>query len=135
MGETFDTNIDFFLMNHWMNEAHSDLPYEGNAEEFNSLSALSERYSLCTERKPNIVAVDFWSIGNVLDFVKQVNQELAGGGEGSTTTTAVSGGTSTADTGGTIMTDMMDVIENKRPTEGPTVMAVTNIPTYAPTES
>ena len=79
MGEDFDSKIDFFLMNHWMNEPETDLPFEGNADEFNSFNSLLERFKLCTERMPNIVAVDFWSIGDVLDFVKEVNQNKAGG--------------------------------------------------------
>jgi hypothetical protein len=79
-GTDFDANIDFFLMNHWMNEPETDLPYEGNADEFNSFNSLLDRFKLCTTRTPNIVAVDFWSIGNVLDFVMEVNQNRAGGG-------------------------------------------------------
>jgi hypothetical protein len=77
--ESFDSSIDFFLMNHWMNEPETDLPWEGNADEFNSFNFLLDRFKLCTARKPNIVAVDFWSIGDVLDFVKEVNQNKAGG--------------------------------------------------------
>lgn len=77
--ESFDSRIDFFLMNHWMNEPETDLPWEGNADEFNSFNFLLDRFKLCTARKPNIVAVDFWSIGDVLDFVKEVNQNKAGG--------------------------------------------------------
>lgn len=132
-GEYFDTSIDFYLMNHWMNEAKTDLPYEENAKEFNTITALSDRYNLCTERKPNIVAVDFWSVGNVLDFVKQVNEQL---GAGSSSSSSKGGG---ADTGGTI-TETLDVIESINespppPTETPTIMTDSYFPTYTPSLS
>ncbi|KAL3809381.1 hypothetical protein ACHAXA_007457 [Cyclostephanos tholiformis] len=77
-GTDFDSNIDFFLMNHWMNEPETDLPFEGNADEFNSFNSLLDRFKLCTKRTPNIVAIDFWSIGNVLDFVNEMNQKRGG---------------------------------------------------------
>jgi hypothetical protein len=80
--EVFDPDVDLFLMNHWMNEPETDLPWEGNAEEFNRYDLLSDRFRLCTARAPNIIAVDFWSVGDVLDFVTEVNRNRAGGGNG-----------------------------------------------------
>ena len=137
-GASFDTNIDFFLMNHWMNGIETDLPYKDNAEEFNTLAALSERYNLCTERKPNIVAVDFWHVGDVLDFVKQVNEQLgvsSGGGSGSSSSSEGGDGADTGtSTGGTITSDTLDYIkENSSP---PTVLTAdySYIPTYTPTD-
>ncbi len=56
----FGPNIEFFLMNHWMNKLETDLPWEGNAEEFNRCNLLSDRFRLCTARAPNIIAVNFW---------------------------------------------------------------------------
>jgi hypothetical protein len=57
--EVFDPDVDFFLMNHWMNEPEMDLPWEGNAEEFNRYNLLLDRFRLCMARAPNIIAVDF----------------------------------------------------------------------------
>ncbi len=46
---------------------------------------------------PNIIVVNFWSIGDVLEFVTEVNRNRAGGGNG--------GG------GGRTMAEMMAQIE------------------------
>ena len=155
-GETFDTSIDFYLTNHWMNEAKTDLPYKENAEEFNTVTALSDRYNLCTEHKPNIVAVNFWSVGNVLDFVKQVNEELGAGSISSSSSSSSSsseGGGADTGTGQTIATDKWDVIESNKEIPPPPMESITvvtesyiptshtptnnniicNIPTYTPT--
>ena len=66
--------MDFFLMNHWLNN-DSDLPSQVNAEEFNTFDALMDRFRECGDRIPNVVAVDFWGIGDVLSFVKEVNKK------------------------------------------------------------
>jgi hypothetical protein len=149
-GSTFDTNIDYVLMNHWMNGIETDLPSNDNADEFNTLATLTERYNLCTERKPNIVAVDFWHVGDVLDFVKQVNEEQLGAassGVGSGSSSSEGGGdgadTDTGATGGTITSETLDFIESSikessstpPPVESPTVVMTIDsyIPTYTPT--
>ena len=80
--EVFNPDVNFFLMNHWMNKPETDLPWEGNAEEFNRYDSLSDKFRLCTARAPNMIAVDFWSVGDVLDFVTEVNRNRAGGGNG-----------------------------------------------------
>jgi len=67
----------FFLMNHWMNN-DLDLPSEDNAQEFNAFAKLIERTEKCSGRIPNIIAVDFWDVGDVLPFVKEVNTQRAG---------------------------------------------------------
>jgi hypothetical protein len=82
--KVFNPNIDFFLMNHWMNKPEIDLPWEGIAEEFNRYNLLSDRFWLCTARAPNIIAVDFWSVRDMLDFVTEVNWNRASGGGGRT---------------------------------------------------
>ncbi len=78
--EVFDPDVDLFLMNHWMNKPETDLPWDGNVEEFNRYDSLLDKFRLCTARMPNIIAVDFWSIKDVLDFVMEVNRDRAGGG-------------------------------------------------------
>ena len=65
-------NAAFFLMNHWLNN-DADLPSQTNAEAFNTYDALMERFKKCEDRIPNVVAVDFWGVGDVLPFVKEVN--------------------------------------------------------------
>jgi len=65
--------MGFFLMNHWRNSDDLDLPSESNAEEFNTFDALTNRFEQCKGRRPNVVAVDFWDVGDVLPFVKEVN--------------------------------------------------------------
>jgi hypothetical protein len=91
--EVFNSDVELFLMNHWMNEPETNLPWEGNREEFNRYDLLSDRFQLCTARAPNIIAVDFWSVRDVLDFVMEVNRNRAGGGNG-----GGSGGGMTAET-------------------------------------
>lgn len=69
----------FFLMNHWMNNDAS-LPSPTNAAEFNTYESLRKRYERCDggggdgKMVPNIIAVDFWDVGDVLDFVRDVNE-------------------------------------------------------------
>lgn len=70
----------FFMMNHWMNNDASGLPSPSNAAEFNTYESLRKRYERCDDdggdgkRLPNIIAVDFWDVGDVLDFVRDVNE-------------------------------------------------------------
>ena len=72
--------MQFFLMNHWMNN-DADLPSEENAETFNTYDTLTKRFSQCSSNKvPNIVAVDFWSIGDVLPFVREKNMQNGSSG-------------------------------------------------------
>lgn len=117
------------------------------------MAALSERYNLCYERKPNIVAVDFWHVGDVLDFVKLVNEELGASTESSSSSSsscvvvvvvvAKKGDGADTDTGagGTITSDTLDFIESINesssppPVESPTVVMTIDsyIPTYTPT--
>ena len=75
----------FFLMNHWMNNDAS-LPSPTNAAEFNTYESLRKRYERCDggggdgKMVPNIIAVDFWDVGDVLDFVRDVNERNVSGG-------------------------------------------------------
>jgi len=66
----------FFLMNHWLNNDDTEFPSESNAEEFNTFEMLVDRFKKCQGRLPNIIAVDFWDVGDVLAFVKEVNTEM-----------------------------------------------------------
>jgi hypothetical protein len=77
--KVFDPNVDFFLMNHRMNKRKTNLPWEGNMEEFNRYNFLLERFQLCTARAKHNRG-HFWSVREVLDFVTEVNQNRASGG-------------------------------------------------------
>ena len=74
-------NRGFFMMNHWLNDDDLDLPSKTNAEQFNTYEFLSARFDKCDLRMPNVIAVDFWSTGDVLKFVEDQNTKLGGGGE------------------------------------------------------
>jgi len=63
----------FFLMNHWMNDESTDLPSPSNAKQFNSYGALKTRIDQCEGGVPNVIAVDFWDVGDVLAVVKEIN--------------------------------------------------------------
>ena len=62
----------YFLMNHWKNDDY-DLPSEDNARDLNTYDKLEQRFSSCAGRIPNLVAVDFWELGEVLTFAKDKN--------------------------------------------------------------
>lgn len=72
-------NMGFFLMNHWKNNKESDLPSKNNAEEFNTFDTLAQRVDKCEQGMPNIIAVDFWDTGDVLELVAQANGKNATG--------------------------------------------------------
>lgn len=67
----------FFLMNHWMNNDY-DLPSKTNAEDFNTYDSLRDRFTMCQEMIPNIIAVDFWDVGDLLKFAYDVNRNNVG---------------------------------------------------------
>eukprot|EP00970_Alexandrium_tamarense_P003407 scaffold530_cov193-Alexandrium_tamarense.AAC.35 len=72
-------NIDgfgYYLMNHFENDSN-DLPSEANAEKLNSYDYLEGRFGGCEERVPSVVAVDFWDVGDVLNFAKDSNVKRA----------------------------------------------------------
>lgn len=69
---------EFFLMNHWKNNDY-DLPSKSNAEGFNTYNSLMDRFGTCEDKIPNLIAVDFWDVGDVLNFSKEVNKRKAGG--------------------------------------------------------
>ena len=72
-----DYDYPFFLMNHWKNNDY-DLPSERNAEDFNTYNALVERFRTCEDKIPNVIAVDFWDVGDALKFAYDVNRNQIG---------------------------------------------------------
>eukprot|EP00578_Thalassiosira_sp_NH16_P002080 CAMPEP_0181133622 /NCGR_PEP_ID=MMETSP1071-20121207/31625_1 /TAXON_ID=35127 /ORGANISM="Thalassiosira sp., Strain NH16" /LENGTH=345 /DNA_ID=CAMNT_0023220031 /DNA_START=298 /DNA_END=1335 /DNA_ORIENTATION=- len=68
----------FFLMNHWKNNEKTELPSKSNAEEINTFEELTYRFGECEGRVPNVVSVDFWGVGDVLEFVREANLRNAG---------------------------------------------------------
>lgn len=65
----------FFLMNHWMNDKSTDLPSATNAEQVNTYSSLTSRINKCEGGPPNVLAVDFWDVGDALAVVDEINQQ------------------------------------------------------------
>ncbi len=51
-----------------------------NAEVLNAKEVLEERLAQCAEgeKKPNIIAVDFWDLGSVLEFVREESGRRGG---------------------------------------------------------
>lgn len=66
----------YFLLNHWENDEY-DLPSEDNARALNTYDKLQKRFSSCVGRTPNLVTVDFWELGELLEFAKDINVETA----------------------------------------------------------
>ena len=51
------------------------IPSVKDASELNSYSNLENRFATCNgRRQPNLLAVQFWDEGDVLDFVTNVNK-------------------------------------------------------------
>ena len=68
-----DVFVGYFAMNHY-EDRKLKMPSPKKARELNSYSTLEARFASCEgKRRPNILAVEFWDEGEVLDFVKNVN--------------------------------------------------------------
>lgn len=75
---TGDNLAKFFAMNHYATN-QINWPSEKNARDLNSLDNLQERFEGCKGRKlPSALIVDFWDVGDVVDFVLQENKRRAG---------------------------------------------------------
>ncbi len=71
----------FMLNNHFSNN-RLGLPSRDVAEVINMKDFLQTRLDACTEmigRRTNLLAVDFWSIGDVVEVVNSNNAALAEG--------------------------------------------------------
>jgi len=69
----------FMLNNHFTNN-RIGLPSRGIAEEVNTAEALQSKLDACTRivgRRTNLLAVDFWSIGDTVQVVNNNNAKLA----------------------------------------------------------
>ncbi|NUN14070.1 MAG: hypothetical protein HUU55_10600 [Myxococcales bacterium] len=69
-----DAENDLFLLNHWLS---TPLPTQDGAKQVNQYDVLYTRAVQCMQtygRKPNFVAVDFYSDGNLFDVVRDLNQ-------------------------------------------------------------
>jgi len=87
--------------------------------------------------------VDFWHVGDILDFVKQVNEEQLGDSSGSDSSEGGDGVDTDTGAGGTITSDTLDYIESVKEissppprVESPTIVMTIDsyIPTYTPTD-
>ena len=68
----------FFLVNHWRNTA-AGMPSASNAGAAVALGALRDRFWRCRDKVPNVVAIDFWDVGDVFAFAREMNLGRAGG--------------------------------------------------------
>eukprot|EP00970_Alexandrium_tamarense_P004174 scaffold696_cov197-Alexandrium_tamarense.AAC.6 len=78
-----DTNIGFFQMKNY-EDNKVKWPSENTARDLNSYATLEARLGNCKgQRLPNLLSVDFWDVGDVLDFVEAENKKRGGvtGGE------------------------------------------------------
>ena len=72
--------MKFLLVNHFAGSAVLGLPKMQNAKRLNQRHVLEERIATCTEylgMKPNLVAIDFWSIGDLPAVVQEQNRMRA----------------------------------------------------------
>jgi hypothetical protein len=85
------TSGSLFLLNHWIDTAPTPLP--SNAEVVNAYDFLLGRARRCQKERghlPNLIAVDFYRTGDVLEVAKALNRvETARADAGEKTTTAV----------------------------------------------
>lgn len=68
------TSGSLFQLNHWITTTPAALP--SNAAVINSRATLLERVHRCTRergQRPNIIAVDFYRTGDLLDVVRELN--------------------------------------------------------------
>lgn len=72
-------DASFFLLNHWVDT--SPAPRPTNAKVVNEKEFLLERIRRCERVRgmvPNIIAVDFFGQGDVVDLVRELNEEPEG---------------------------------------------------------
>lgn len=75
----WNATMKFLLVNHFATSALG-LPKLKNAKRLNQRHVLEERIATCTEylgMKPNLVAIDFWSIGDLPAVVQEQNRMRA----------------------------------------------------------
>ena len=77
-----ETRENTFMLNNHFSNNRLGLPSQGIAEIINAKEFLQNRLEACTEivgRRTNLLAVDFWSIGDVVDVVNINNAALPEG--------------------------------------------------------
>lgn len=75
----YEMTASFLVVNHFANSAVG-LPQIRNARQLNRRDVLNERIALCTNilgMRPNMVAVDFWSEGNLPAVTQEQNRLVA----------------------------------------------------------
>lgn len=76
--QTGQSDADFFILNHFAGSSTSFFPEESTALEVNQINALTSRVEACSElysgRIVNFIAVDFWSLGDTVEFVQEYNK-------------------------------------------------------------
>ncbi|KAL7440877.1 hypothetical protein ACHAXM_007504 [Skeletonema potamos] len=70
-----EIHVDYFLLNHFQNNA-AMLPSPTIAKDLNSYNELSARFEDCQGKiEPNLLSVEFWQQGDVLEFVQKQNEK------------------------------------------------------------
>jgi len=70
-----EINVDYFLVNQFQNNA-AMIPSPTIAKDLNSYNELSARFEDCQGKiEPNLLSVEFWQQGDVLEFVQNENEK------------------------------------------------------------
>jgi mannose/fructose-specific phosphotransferase system component IIA len=75
----WNATMKFLLINHFAGSALG-LPKLRNARRLNQRDVLEERITTCTKHlgmRPNLIAVDFWSVGDLPAVVQEQNRVRA----------------------------------------------------------
>ena len=75
----WNATMKFLLINHFAGSALG-LPTPRNAKRLNERSVLEERINACTKylgMRPNMIAIDFWDIGDLPAVVQEQNRMRA----------------------------------------------------------
>jgi hypothetical protein len=72
---TGEINVDYFLVNQFQNNA-AMMPSPTIAKDLNSYNELTARFDDCQGKiEPNLLSVEFWQQGDVLEFVQTDNEK------------------------------------------------------------
>jgi hypothetical protein len=106
-------NSQLMLSNHFADEGF--FPSLEISRNVNRLTVLRDRHEHCREKlekEVNVVVVDFWSVGDVIEYAREENERRAG--------VAVQPGTGTNGTGAVGMPQQMTLSPSPRPSQTPT---------------
>ena len=103
----------FMLSNHFADEGI--VPSLDISENVNQISVLRDRHEYCSEKlgkEVNVILVDFWSLGGVIQYAQEENERRAG---------AVALGTNTTEA--VVMPQRTSLSPTVRPSEAPSIVS------------